>query len=70
MLIKKINYQPDFVCDCHQSLWFLWNLGILSGDNKGYNLEEYPIAYEAELKEDITSTPGGQFVHEKMCSYL
>ena len=65
MLTKKINYQPDFVCNVTKACGFLWNLGILSGDNKGYNPDEYPIADEAELK-DIASTPGGQFVCEKV----
>ena len=50
MLTKKNNYQPDFVCDIVKACGFLWNLGILTEDNKGYNPDEYIITDEDDLR--------------------
>ena len=59
VLTKKIQYQPDFVCNVVKACDFLWNLGILTGDNKGYNPDEFPVEDEDALIDKIAGTPGG-----------
>ena len=58
-LSKKIHYQPEFVCKVIKACACLWNLGLLSGDNKGYDPDEYIIPDHDLLKEDLGSTSGG-----------
>ena len=70
VLTKKIQYQPDFVCNVVKACDFLWNLGILTGDNKGYNPDEFPVEDEDALIDKIAGTPGGRHVRERVCNYL
>ena len=70
-LTKRPDYQPKMMCKIIRACAFLWNLGILCGDNKGYNPEEYVIEDEEELSTDeIDPTPGGEIVCNHICHYL
>ena len=69
-LSKKIHYQPDLVCKVIKACACLWNIGLLSGDNKGYDPDEYVIPDKDELQEDLGSTSGGRVMRNPMCKYL
>ena len=59
------------MCQIIRACAFLWNYGLLCGDNKGYNPEEYVIPDEHELDTDeINPTPGGHLVRNHICDYL
>ena len=70
-LTKRPDYQPKMMCQIIRSCAFLWNLGILCGDNKGYNQEEYVIEDEEQLATDeIDPNPSGEVVRNHICNYL
>ena len=58
-LTKTIQYQPRKVCKIIKACGFLWNFGILTGYNKGYNPDDYIIANKQELDDEIEATFGG-----------
>ena len=58
-LTKMIQYQPCKVCKIIKACGFLWNFGILTSDNKGYEPDEYVIKDKGEFDEEIESTFGG-----------
>ena len=72
VLMKKPDYTPDMMCKIVRACSFLWNFGIITGDNKGYCPEDFIIEDEDELDalHDEGETPGGALVHDKMCRYL
>ena len=43
------HYQPEVVCDVIKSCAFLWNFGLLTSDNRGYDPDQYVIEDEDEL---------------------
>ena len=49
---------------------FLWNLGIITGDNKGYSPEDYVVEEEAKLNNDISASEGGKIVRDIVADYL
>ena len=69
-LCKKIQYQPDVVCDIVKAVGFLWNIGILTGNNKGYDPDQFVVEDEEDLKERLEASPGGRLVRNVVCNYL
>ena len=70
MFNKTIQYQPWKVCKIIKVCGFLWNFGILTGDNKGYDPDEFIIQHKCEYDEEIESTFGGHLWREALKRYL
>ena len=71
VLTKRPDYSPEMMCKIVRACSFLWNFGLLSGDNKGYCPEDYVIEDEDEIdSDDEGETPGGALVRDRMCRYL
>ena len=49
---------------------FLWNYGLLCGDNKGYMPDDYPVEDKDDLDQRIAASVGGRIVREIVCQYL
>ena len=49
---------------------FLWNFGIITGDNKGYSPEEFVVEEQNQLNTDISVSEGGKVVHDIVANYL
>ena len=69
-LYRKPDYQPEAMCNIIRACCFLWNYGLICGDNKGYSPDHYVIEDHAQLLQDLGATPGGELVHNQMCNYL
>ena len=69
-LTKTIQYQPWKVCKIIKACGFFWNFGILTGDNKGYDPDEYVIKDKREFDEEIEATFGGCLWREALKKYL
>ena len=59
-LTRTIKYQPERVTDIIKACGFLWNFGILTGDNKGYNPDDFVINEKDELDRELEATVGGR----------
>ena len=72
VLTKKQDYTPEMMCKIVRACAFLWNFGILTGDNKGYCPEDFIIEDEDVLDglDQEGETLRGALVHDKMCHYL
>ena len=65
------HYQPEVVCDVIKSCAFLWNFGLLTGDNKGYDPDKYIIQDQAEFNRAIDNdTHSGVARREVIKNYL
>ena len=64
------HYQPEEVCDIIKSCIFLWNFGLLSGDNKGYDPDAYIVNEKEELDAQLTPTMSGVTQREIVTEYL
>lgn len=69
-LSKKLDYQPAKVSKIIRSCAFLWNFGLLCGDNKGYDPELYVVEDENDLIADLNATPGGRIRRDLLTEYL
>ena len=69
-LSKRPDYDPANMINVIKSCIFLWNFGLLVGDNKGYNPDEYIVADLDELNAAIDPTAGGRVVRDLVCDYL
>ena len=72
VLTKRPDYSPEMMCKIVHACSFLWNFGILTGDNKGYAPEDFVIEDEEDLAnfDNQGETPGGAIVRDRMCHYL
>ena len=64
------HYQPEVVCDIIKACCFLWNYGLLTGDNKGYDPDEYVVKDVDELKASLGNTTSGEVRREIVKQYL
>ena len=67
------HYQPDIVCNVIKACVFLWNFGLLTGDNIGYNPDQYVIEDADELDQklsEVADKESGQARHEVLKNYL
>ena len=72
VLTKKPDYSPDVMCKIVRACSFLWNFGLITGDNKGYCPDDYVIEDEDQLQDsdDEGETPGGALVRNRISRYL
>ena len=71
-LATKIHYQPEEVVHIVRACVFLWNFGLITGDNEGYHPDDYVIEDEYKLNEDLYAgaTRGGVHRRNTLCRYL
>ena len=62
-LTTPIHYQPAEVCHIVKAYGFLWNFGIMTGDN--IEVEDVKL-----LTNELESTTGGTLCHNTLCHYL
>ena len=63
------HYQPDSVCDVIKACCFLWNYGLLTGDNKGYDPDTYVVSGKDELDASLRPTVSGEARREIVKQY-
>ena len=61
-LLKRPDLKPNAMVDVVHACVFLWNFGLITGDNKGYNPEEYVMEEQQKLNQTITDSEGGKIV--------
>ena len=65
------HYQPETVCEIIKACAFLWNFGLLTGDNKGYDPDLYVIEDEDELQKALENDKeGGNARRQILTKYL
>ena len=69
-LSRGLAYQPDSVCNIIKACAFLWNWGIITGDNKGYHPDDYVIDEEDQYDDALADTHGGQLRRNLLRDYL
>lgn len=69
-LSKRIDYQPDKVAKIIKSVAFLWNFGLIAGDNKGYDPDLYVVEDEDDLRAELQSTAAGRMRRDLLADYL
>ena len=69
-LSKYPYYNPVQMVKIIKLCIFLWNFGLLVGDNKGYSPDEYVIADIDKLNAAIDPTADGRVVRDLVCNYL
>ena len=68
--MKRPDYSPVQMIPIIKLCIFLWNFGLLIGDNKGYSPDEYVIEDIDELNAAIDPTARGRVVCDLVCEYL
>ena len=62
------HYQPDTVCNIIKACCFLWNYGLITGDNKGYDPDTFVVVDQetlvSQLKPSISSEARRELVRE------
>ena len=69
-LKTPLHYQPAEVCHIVKACGFLWNFGLLTGDNVGYDPDEFIMEDGAELKNELNATTGGVLRRNTLSRYL
>ena len=69
-LNKGLEYEPDKVCNIIRACCFLWNFGLITGDNAGYDPNSYVVPEKDELAARLMGTAGGCFMREEVKEYL
>ena len=64
------HYQPDVACDVIKACCFLWNYGLLSGDNKGYDPDTFIVPEKDQLDGSLHPTVSGEARREIVKQYL
>ena len=59
-LTKCPDYDPSVMVTVIKACIFLWNYGLLCGDNKGYMPDDFPIQDQDELDARIAASVGGK----------
>ena len=49
---------------------FLWNFGLLTGDNAGYDPDSFIVEDGDDLKNELSATNGGTVRRNALCRYL
>ena len=58
-LRTPLHYQPAEVCHIVKACGLLWNFGLLTGDNVGYDPDEYIVTDGHKLRNELNATTGG-----------
>ena len=69
-LTKCPDYDPAQMVIIVKACIFLWNYGLLCGDNKGYMPDEFPVVDQDDLDARIAVSAGGRLVRDIVCQYL
>ena len=69
-LCKRPDYSPNQMISIIKLCIFLWNYGLLCGDNKGYMPDEFVVEDQDELDARIAASAGGRIVRDIVCDYL
>ena len=69
-LTKRPDYAPSDMINIIKSCIFLWNYGLLCGDNKGYMPDDYVVEDQEQLDMKIAASTGGRIVRDIVCEYL
>ena len=69
-LNKGLEYEPKKVCHIIRACYFLWNFGLITGDNAGYDPDNYVVPQKDELDAHIMAMAGGHFDKEEVMEYL
>ena len=64
------HYQPEVLCDVIRACAFLWNFGLLSGDNKGYDPDTYVVKDKDILDARLHPTVSGTERRDILKEYL
>ena len=59
VLITPVHYQPNEVCHIVKVCAFLWNFGLLTGDNAGYDPDKFVVEDGDDLRNELAATTGG-----------
>ena len=70
VLATPIHYQPLEVCHIVKACAFLWNFGLLTGDNAEYDPDKFVVNDGDELKNELSATTGGTVHRNALCCYL
>ena len=70
VLATPIHYQPKEVCHIVKACAFLWNFGLLTGDNAGYDPDKFVVEDGDQLKNELSATTGGTVHRNALCRYL
>ena len=69
-LTKRPDIDPLHMVTVIHACIFLWNFGIITGDNKGYSPEEYVVEEQFQLNTEISVSEGGKVVCDIIANYL
>ena len=58
-LTMPSHYQPEEVCGVIKACMFLWNCGLITGDNKGYDPYAFAVKDKEELNTRLSLTISG-----------
>ena len=64
------HYQPSVVCQIIKACCFLWNFGLVTGDNKGYDPDTYIVNEQDDLNSRLIPTVSGEVRREIVKEYL
>ena len=69
-LSKRPDLSVEMMVQVVKACGFLWNFGLICGDNVGYNPDDYIVTDEENLNSKINASEGGKLVHDIVCDYL
>ena len=70
VLITPVHYQPNEVCHIVKVCAFLWNFGLLTGDNAGYDPDKFVVEDGDDLRNELAATTGGPVRRNALCCYI
>ena len=68
--MKRPDLDPEHMVTVIRACVFLWNFGLITGDNKGYSPEEFVVEEQAKLNSDISVSEGGKIICDIVANYL
>ena len=69
-LTKVPEYEVATTVHIIRACVFLWNWGLICGDNKGYNPDEFIIEDKETLMQNMGATITGDLRRDTICRYL
>ena len=69
-LMKRPDLSVNMMVEVVKACVFLWNFGLICGDNEGYNPDEYVVTDQAKLDSSIKESEGGKLVRDIVRDYL
>ena len=69
-LKSTLQYQPDAVVNIIKACAFLWNWGLITGDNFGYHPDKYVVDDEDAFDAKLQATYSGRLRRDAIRDYL